>query len=165
MTKLREWGFKKQPTLLCFTWVLTWDWAAARQVWEAFQRQILGLDLKLCRMEWKVVSYKVHPPGQYTHCSSACASLSPAFQREIQTGFILPVWFERSIGIFSIQDHFTWQMTPGPKILVYLNNYPMQGEYSAQFIEERKLLEHPHIEPMGSIIFHLLMNSSSKSYQ
>lgn len=40
----------KKPPCDSVLWVLAGARAAALQVWEAFRRQILGLDLKLCRV-------------------------------------------------------------------------------------------------------------------
>lgn len=50
-------ALKNNPYYYVLLLVLTWDWAAVQKLWEAFQRQIFGLDLKFCRMEWKVLSY------------------------------------------------------------------------------------------------------------
>lgn len=57
MTKWDIKALKNNPYYYVLLLVLTWDWAAVQKLWEAFQRQIFGLDLKFCRMEWKVLSY------------------------------------------------------------------------------------------------------------
>lgn len=70
--------------------------------------------------------------------------------------FILSVWSERRFRLFVIWGHFTWQMTPGPEVLVYLNNYLMQGEFPEQLTEERKLLQQSYRESTGPSFFFCL---------
>lgn len=80
-------------------------------MWEAFQRQILGLGPKLIEygVEGSVlqgVQIWAAAPRQHIGYNVDSASWSPDLQREVKMCFILPVWSERSIGIFGIQGHF-----------------------------------------------------------
>lgn len=70
-------ALKNNPYYYVLLLVLTWDWAAVQKLWEAFQRQIFSLDLKFCRMEWKVLSFRL-PIWASTHRQDRY-SVAPVF--------------------------------------------------------------------------------------
>lgn len=118
-------ALKNNPYYYVLLLVLTWDWAAVQKLWEAFQRQIFGLDLKFCRMEWKVLSLCYQSGHQLVGRPGTQWSLwftVPSSPQRSEVYFIWSVWSERSVGTYGMQGHFIWQMTPGPEVLVDLNS-------------------------------------------